>query len=155
MKLIHSKSLDEKQKGQNVQERNVHQQLHIQAIYYLNPTLRGWQNGTQYWQSSEALFLDVSMECHDPQTGVKINVQTPVLYIDIYIFERYIYLYTKRESKHLFRLLFVGHGIPWIRPKIGPQAFFYGPVEKLISPLELCCSGRGLNPGFWREMGKC
>ena len=40
--------------------------------------------------------------------------------MDIYILLINIYLYTKRESKHLFRLPFVGHGIPWIRPKIGP-----------------------------------
>ena len=33
----------------------------------------------------------------------------------------YVYLYNKRESKHLFRLPFVGHGIPWICPKIGPM----------------------------------
>ena len=27
----------------------------------------------------------------------------------------------KRESKHLFKLPFGGHGIPWKRLKIGPQ----------------------------------
>ena len=32
------------------------------------------------------------------------------------------YLYKKRESKHLFRLPFGGHGIAWKRLKIGPQA---------------------------------
>ena len=41
-------------------------------------------------------------------------------YIYIHILEIYIYLYTKRESKHLFRLPFVGHGIPWKRAKIRP-----------------------------------
>ena len=34
-----------------------------------------------------------------------------------------IYLYNKREFKNLFRLPFVGHGIPWIRPKRGPQVY--------------------------------
>ena len=45
----------------------------------------------------------------------------PFFYIDIYIFSIYFYLYTKRESKHLFRLPFGGHGIAWKRLKIGPQ----------------------------------
>ena len=31
-----------------------------------------------------------------------------------------MYLYKKWESKLLFRLLFVGHDIPWKRLKIGP-----------------------------------
>ena len=42
-------------------------------------------------------------------------------YIDLYIYLKYVYIYIKkRESQHLFRLLLVGHGIPWKRPKIGP-----------------------------------
>ena len=43
-------------------------------------------------------------------------------YIQIYTYFRdiYIYIRTKRKYKHLFRLPFVGHGKPWIRPKIGP-----------------------------------
>ena len=54
-------------------------------------------------------------------------------YIHILVIYIYILLCTKRESKHLFSLPFVGHGIPWIRSKIGPQLFsslYYVPTLK-------------------------
>jgi len=35
------------------------------------------------------------------------------------------------------------------------RAIKNGYVEKLISPLELCCSCWDSNLGFWHERGKC
>ena len=35
-----------------------------------------------YPKTPEALFLDVSTVCHDPQTGVQTKVETPVCNID-------------------------------------------------------------------------
>ena len=56
----------------------------------------------------EALFLDVSMVCHDPQTGVLTDVFHGYLYLDIYIFIWYKHLNTDRQEPRTFRLPFGG-----------------------------------------------
>ena len=49
--------------------------------------------------------------------GLCLNIFGSLYYINIDI----RYPYNKRESKLSFRLPFVGHDIPWMRPKIRPQ----------------------------------
>ena len=51
--------------------------LRVTAIIWIRPKIVPLERKDEprsgvsmYYMSTEALFLDVSMECHDPQTGV-------------------------------------------------------------------------------------
>ena len=48
---------------------------------------------------------------------------------------RYIYIKNRIDAKLSFRLPFVGHDIPWIRPKIGPLIFITENLTSVIPTL--------------------
>ena len=85
-----------------------------------------------YKQAPEAIFLDVAMGGMNPKRESKREwFMSTYLYMFVIYKYRYIYIvYNKRDSKLSFRLPFVGHDIPWIRPKIGPLVMtsLYGHV---------------------------
>ena len=56
-----------------------------------------------------------------PNGSLNVSGSCLTIFRCLYKTKKYIYIHNKRETKHSFRLPFVGHDIPWKRIKIGPK----------------------------------